>query len=237
MAGARLRIWDNKDRAAMRMLDFVTKNRQKQGLAKLKQNVMRQVQARGETKISNTLSLTGSTIAAASTDPSSQLITFVTQGGAINQREGNQCSLKKLIVSAAVNASITPSVCRVRFILFIDRQPVIGTPVTYSALFASVGGGNEFFAHVNPNNRPRFKILYDKQWKWDPFVNQAATTQGQMTRRIVKRFKGNGMKLRYTDGTSTNVLRNHIYMLVVGDLTANQPTIRLESQLWFKDPQ
>lgn len=208
----------------------------RRGFKALKQNIMRQVQRRGETKMANNFTLAGSTIAVASSDPSSALVTAISQGAPINQREGNQVLLKRIVCKYSINPSATPSVGRVRMIFFVDKQPVIGTPVTYSALFTAQSAGNEFLANRNVNNYPRFKILFDKTLKWDRSINNAVATTSQKDGRINLRFKGNGMKLRYTSGTSTDVQRSHVYFLVVTDLSVNQPTIRLDAQLHFKDP-
>lgn len=202
--------------------------------AKMKEIAQRVVRRAGETKWVNTLTSSGSAIAGAGTDPASLLITNIGQGATVSQRDGNVCNLKRLQMRLSINNAGTATVGRVRCVVFWDRQPVIGAPVTYSALFTGQVG-NEFCANRTIANQARFHVIYDKTYRWQLPGNNAVLSNSQVDTQIRKSWKGTGTKLHYTSATATDIQRSHLYVLFVGDLTANQPTLRLETQLTFTD--
>lgn len=61
-----------------------------------------------------------------------------------------------------------------RMILFCDLQPNGAVPVVTDLLNSA-----EPASHLNLNNRDRFKILKDKMWAFDPYINIVTATQAQ----------------------------------------------------------
>lgn len=176
------------------------------------------------------------TVVQASTNPSSIQLTYITQGAGATQRIGNYCYLKRLQINMYLIGANAATNQDVRFVIFKDNQPVIGTPVTWSAIFDSNSAGNEYIGTPTIANQERIKILRDLQIRWQNPGSLATTTNGQVVRRINIYFKGRGMKLSWTDNSPTNVHGPHLYYAVATNVAAPQPTISLEGIMYFKDP-
>lgn len=181
---------------------------------------------------------TGGNVALLAAANSSVLLTNITGGSTIGTRVGNKCALKKLELRMAINWDNIASLGRFRFIIFEDKQPVIGTPATYGDVFAAqTSPGNDPYAFQAIANTKRFRVIYDKFLKPDPMTTADPAGQGSLVKKITKKWKKGGYLLSYTNATDTNVQGHHLYYIFGTDIAANLPTIRLEGQLHFKDPQ
>lgn len=189
----------------------------------------------GEMKMDNTYTNNGGSVPQASTNPNGSLLTGISGGSTIQAREGNQALLRYLRMNLNFNAGVISSSACIRCIIVKDKQSTTAA-LPFATVFPAVSAGNEFIANLSIVNSDRFKVVYDKFIRWQPLSNGSTTAQGQINMKIIKKFR-KGMLLRYTSATNTDVVRDHLYFYVVTDVAANNPTIRAECRLKFKDPQ
>lgn len=194
----------------------------------------------GETKYVRSVSVNGTAIVEAATNPNSTLMTAIAGGSTVSTRVGNNAVLKQIDIHYYLNFPINVPNSMARMTVFVDRDPVIGAPVSWSAIWdgAAAAGANDFIGTRTFELMPRFRVLRDKWFRPNNAVNNAATTLGESFGKITIRFK-KGFKLRYTSATATDVQKPHIYVLFASNNAAGggQPIIRFESLLHFKDPE
>lgn len=204
---------------------------------KLKRYVKRIVNAGKETLAYDTvLSETGSTAGSISK------ITAIAQGDDINNRNGN--IIKPL--SQSVNIQITSSTVGtgafsnfrstiVRFIVFQDNHGD-STPTVSGTANTSLLAVASIYGNYNLDNRPRYKILYDKIHK----ISQASGITGfeglqaVATIKTKKNVKG---KMEFADTTGTLPAKGQIYFLQILDALATSQVVTLSgyTRLLYKE--
>lgn len=208
----------------------------------VKKYVKKQLKRFGETKYTPSVSIDGTAIVQASTNPNSTLLTNIGGGSTVSTRVGNSAMLRNIQLNMYLNYPIGVTNSFVRIVVFIDKDPVIGAPVSWSAIFtaSAAAGANDFIGTRNTALIDRFRILRDFWLKPYNRINGAATTLGQWHKKVNIRFK-KGMKLKWTDATGSNVTNPHVYIVFVSNNPVAgggvQPIIRMESMLSFKDPE
>lgn len=113
-------------------------------------------------------------------------------GTDMTNRIGRKTCPRSIQIRAQVNvtpaATGTPVVCAAqtaRWILFVDFQPSGAAPAVTDLLTAASP-----FAHINLNNRDRFKILRDKIFPMGPVFFSDTATQSYITgENMCKSFK------------------------------------------------
>lgn len=143
------------------------------------------------------------------------LVTNISGGSGVNQRVGNQCILQEVSFNYGVSwvAATAATSIRLRQVMVLDRQPVIGTPPNIGDVI-DMGTNPIFFGQQNWGNRKRFTILRDKIFTlgMEGILNNGAGAVNTKQFRFRKRFKG-GRLLSWQDATGTNVIGPHIYFL------------------------
>lgn len=207
---------------------------------RVKKYVAKRIARYGEMKHINTLSAAGAAVVAVpAVNPGSTPLTSIIQGAGINQRDGLEAKLYKLVLKMSFTAPAAAGQPNlgIRVIIFKDKNPNQAATATYNQVVTTGGtAGNEFIANQGVSTFDRFKILYDKFLRWDNLSQGQVTSQSEINRTVVIRFK-KGMLLRYTDATAVSWLRDHIFLQFVTDAAVTAPSYKLECNLSFKDPQ
>lgn len=212
--------------------------KRKQPKAKAIAKVVKSViKRREEPKVNSNIYYNASNVDIYSTPPNSILLTAISGGSTVSTRVGNQCWLErshaKFLLSTALPVANTSTT--VRLIVFWDRQPVIGTPVTLTALLdCSIAGLNQVMALPNVSNRRRFKIIRDKTYNFLNVSNNLTTNSGQRQVGWNIKFKKRP-KLSYTDATSTNIQGPHLYFFIYSLEAANTFNITGQHRVVFRE--
>lgn len=182
-------------------------------------------------------SVNGVAIGDASGNPQALLLSSIGGGSTVGTRVGNACRLRRLQLNIGVNWGLANATDRVRMIIFVDRQPVIGTPASWNDLLTSLAAAsaNAIQGLRNNANLGRYRIVRDRYIRPENLVSGSAGAQGQHSEIITVRFKGQGRKLHYKSATATDVDGPHYYVVFANDQAGNLPTLRMETALWFQD--
>lgn len=110
-----------------------------------------------------------------------------------------------------------------RMIIFVDNQPNGAVPVVADLLVSASPA-----SHLNPNNRDRFKILCDKEFVLDPYINLNTANAAQYGAcnqiKAVKKYKKLNIETIFnagTAGTIADINSGAIYMFWIGDQPAS----------------
>jgi len=141
-------------------------------------------------------------------------LNVVAQGAAQNQRVGRQITIKALQIQgrATANASITtPSIGRM--IVYLDTQ-TNGAAATVGQILASAS----YSSYMNLEYTPRFRIIYDKRFEFNPTVADGVAFIGQ--NYSVNLYKKCNIKIDYDNTLDTGVIAtqrtNNIGVLLIG---------------------
>lgn len=163
------------------------------------------------------------------------LLHVPTLGTDFTNRIGRKTAAKSIYVrgfvrteasgTAGTQISTVPQQCRM--ILFADLQPSPATAIAVTDLLVSAHPAEQ----LNLNNRDRFRILADKMYVLDPYVNVTTATQAQASLvnqiRTVKVFKKINIETIFNGtngGTFADITSGAIYMLWIGNVAAGANT-------------
>lgn len=146
-------------------------------------------------------------------------------GSDFNNRIGRKITLSSFYIrgyiqsqKAGAPASSTPTPTQqARLIVFCDLQPNGAVPAVADLLVES-----NSMSQLNLNNRDRFKIYYDKEFIFDPFIYNTTATQAvaSASRQAynVKRFKRIKLETVFqaNGGTIADISSGALYMLWIG---------------------
>lgn len=153
------------------------------------------------------------------------LLNGLTTGDDISNRDGRQVRFKSFQIKGSLDINAAGSDAIVRMILFIDKAPH-GTTVSPHTLLinpATINGLRSL------QNRKRFVILRDKTF--------ALSINGVRTRHF-DMYVPLDMKTIYnasSAGTIADMDANALYIMLVSDTAAANPTFNAEARLRFID--
>jgi hypothetical protein len=112
------------------------------------------------------------------------LLDGVGSGSSLDQRVGSQIVIKKLHwrFQAAMQSGSSLTQSRGRMMIIEDKLSTGNLIPLLGDILYSGGTVNPMFAMINPYNRARFKILYDKIHKFSTFGSPANVTFGSVTK-------------------------------------------------------
>lgn len=154
-------------------------------------------------------------------------LTLVTQGAAINERDGNSIfpfflQLKIVWTGQAASANDI-----YRTIIFRDKMQVTGV-VPDIAGVKGVLAQAEAFSLLEATTRSRYKILFDRTFT----ASNDATVKQQVMWNIRLRLT---LPMRWATAASTSIDKNGLYMLNISNLQALPPSAECTYRLLFND--
>lgn len=166
-----------------------------------------------------------SAAAVSKTTGSTTWISSISEGTDYNQRTGISVKLTSLFIRGTINMNTTATQQSryVRFIVFMDSDPVSATPAM-SDVFEVAGDPN---SPLNHTNGARFKILHDKLY---------SISLSGPDNHIFKKYIKLSHHLRWGNST-TDRRAGHIYVMAFSDTdtAAEEPLVGWYSRLRFVD--
>lgn len=179
-----------------------------------------------------------------STTGTFHLLFCPTLGSDYSNRIGRKAIIKSLYTKAFFNVEqaltntngFTP--CQMmRMIIFVDYQPNGVTPVTLDLL-----QNNSPIAHLNPNNRDRFKIIKDKTFTFDPVLCDPDKNRVAFNRTCadIKNYKKLHIETIFNStnaGTIGDITTGALYLFLLGSqpLGANDIDAGVYTRVRFDD--
>lgn len=158
----------------------------------------------------------------------------IAQGDDYNNREGRQALIKsvqcRIDVQANASANILAQAYRIILFRWLDRD----TPAVNNILHDPTGQGQRSLTMQEPQNRIRYRILFDRTYVVNAEVSSTTITgmtpafkTHQIYKRINKRAVYDGIA-ETADG------QGNIYMLVIGS-ESNGPQYNVATRVRFYD--
>lgn len=163
------------------------------------------------------------------------LLSAPIQGTDYTNRIGRKIMLKSVYVrgfcgtetSATVTAPVVAPAQIGRLILLIDMQPNGTLPAMTDILMAATP-----ISHLNPNNRDRFKILFDKQYVFgrtaiDTTATQTYAFQSDKQAIGIKKYKKINVEQIFNSGnagTIADTTSGALLMITIGNIAAGTNT-------------
>jgi len=162
-----------------------------------------------------------------------QLLCVPTRGDDMNQRNGRKIMLRSFYIKGSVesNWAANPSAATVQIpsqevtmIVFMDYQPNGALPTVADLLTTATSN-----AHLNLNNRDRFKVLCTKTWEIGPISVVSTATQAvsntagnQLFKvRVYKKIRQEMVFNAGNTGTITDINSGALYMFWIGSSAAS----------------
>ena len=125
-----------------------------------------------------------------------------------------------------------------RLILFIDYQPNGVTPIATDLLTNA-----HPLAHLNANNRDRFKIIKDKTYSFDPVLFDGTSPYRSSFNRTcadLKNYKKLNLETIFNStngGTISDITTGALYMFLIGSVSSGTSDIDggVETRVRFDD--
>jgi len=176
-----------------------------------------------------------------------QLLCAPTPGSDMTNRIGRKIRIKSVYIrgdlrqqaASALSVNVGSYPLLARMIIFVDNQPNGAAPALTDILKEALSS-----SQLNLNNRDRFKVLCDKQWALDPYLNVDTATQsrGAVGRCIqaIKVYKKLDIETIFnagTAGTVADINTGALYMLWVGNNAAsgNDGIATVSTRVRFSD--
>lgn len=159
---------------------------------------------------------------AITTPMTAQHLTALPVGDADNERTGNSVLVKYHLIRFTINrnSAAAHTSDNVRIVVVCDNQQRADSAPIYGDVFQ----GDSYQAHINRLNRGRFSIMYDKMFS--VFADKPT-----LMRRIVLR---NNKHARFNGSAGTDIEKCGIYVLCVGSIATNGPTVLFNARTaWY----
>lgn len=192
-----------------------------------------------EHKHVDTLSTWVSTNATPRIDP----LTNMAQGSTDVTRNGNSILAKHVYIKGDIlrNPSAAATAIEgVRVMLIMDTNDENDVPPTIDFLLQNYSTGYAMVSHHNKNYTDRFKVLFDKAF----YINaQVPSVKFKYYKAYaVKTYtKQNGAAkiisthMTYNGPVSTDLSKNHLYLVTIGSTDTNAPTTKYHVRFGYTD--
>lgn len=151
------------------------------------------------------------------------LLTGVATGDGDNQRTGNSIFARSLnIRGQAIYNPLGTNPHFLRVSVVMDLQQIGDTGFSYATVYAN----GDYNAHLNAVNVGRFKILWTRLYKFDDQNNIAHNFVANIPMRQHLRFNGTA---------SSDVQKDHIYIVASSSEPTNGPKLVWNSRLTYHD--
>jgi len=200
-------------------------------------NVRKIIQASHERKNAD-LVVSGSTLSGTAYTP--YLLNAINQGSAGNNRTGREVALESLRVSIELANAPANTGDLVRILIIEDHECRGVAAGTADVLTNNTFGVEQLLSSYNFDNVPtRFKILADRLYALTPTVSTSATNaawNAPLVHDVIHvPLKGRTHYYNTTGNGISDIDSNSIYLLVMGQATANEADFSFDSRLVFRD--
>lgn len=145
----------------------------------------------------------------------------IAQGDTESLRDGVKISVIGLGYHGRVINNLVGVISIVRIILFVDQRQVARTFPTTAGLLHQVHP----LAYIS-NQNARYRILSDITVNTDEVSNQTT---------LVKTWKRVNINVKYDGPTAVDITRNGIYLFVISDAVANEPSFQHTGFIRYTD--
>ncbi len=150
-------------------------------------------------------------------------VCLIGEGNAVNQRHGLQIRATKIKFRCRMNIHATPVDSSIRFILLCDKEQVSATNPTV----LQVLNENTIDSMYERTLLKRFRILYDRV--------VTLSKDGGYSAAFISKTKKVSIPLRWSASTTTSIVKNGIYLLLISNEAANTPTLDWSFRLFYRD--
>lgn len=151
------------------------------------------------------------------------LLTGIAQGDDVSNRQGNSVLAKtlygRLLIYRDATNAIPTNYVRVMLIKDLQNQ---GTNPTVTDILQSASTTSP----LNVDHTSRYVILMDKNYLMSENGKQGVA---------LKFYKKLNCHLKFTGANSTDIYTNAVYLLLIGDQSANSPDVSGDIRLGFYD--
>lgn len=199
--------------------------------------------AKGVASIVNAENKFFDTIAVATgvnTTPAINQLTAIPQGDGASERDGNSVKATKFQFRADINwTAYTAGGARVRVILLRDLGSTLSAP-TINTILANYGTAQQLMqSFLNLNQNKRYQILYDRVFSQNTEIDNNHIDYrynfAPLTKQVDNLSKKANPHITWNSTAGTGVVFGHIYAVIIGDQTANLPTISYVSRVRYID--
>lgn len=160
------------------------------------------------------------------TGGSVNLLTGMAQGDDVNQRRGNSILGKTTYIQGVIYRDVlnTTPTNFVRILVVRDLENT-GTAPTVADFFQATGSGI-YIQPINVDHTSRYQVLMDRRYTLLSTIN--------MGRQLKFFIRCNG-HVKYTGANATDVYKNNLYLIAVGDQGSMAPILSFHSRFAFYD--
>ncbi len=143
-----------------------------------------------------------------------------------NLRQGNQIRVKLVYLNALIKINASATNTTLRYMIILDKQ-CNGVNPTAPELFQDNTVNDIMVSPLNPDNKFRFRILYNK------LVKLSTTLPTVQLKKYLKvdyiiRYDGNA-------GTTADITSNNLIVLLFSDEVTNDPTVTHNIRMSYID--
>ncbi len=148
------------------------------------------------------------------------------RGDQDDQRVGNQIKCTTIYMNSLIKIHASATNTTLRYIIFLDKQPNKAN-ATAPDLFQDNTVNDIMISPLNPDNRFRFRILY----------NRLIKLSQEFPSKQIKFFKKLSIKVRYEGnaGTAADITSNNILVCLFSDEVTNDPTVTHSIKMQYVD--
>ncbi len=143
-----------------------------------------------------------------------------------NLRQGNQIRVKLIYLNALIKIHASATDTTLRYLILLDKQ-CNGVNTTAPELFQDNTVSDIMVSPLNPDNKFRFKILYNKLVRLSPTIPSVQLKKYIKVDYII-RYDGNA-------GTTADITSNNILVLLFSDEVTNDPTVTHNVRMSYID--
>ncbi len=154
-------------------------------------------------------------------------MTGIAQGLDVDERIGNQITVRRLVIKGSVIANATPASTKIRMMIVRDNSGNT-TPPTIANLFTVVG---DMFANKprrgDAQSQARFTVL----WDWFSITSSDTNSEGVWFDRTIKL----NSRVRYDDTTASDEGKGALYLFSSSSEGTNDPIVAAACQVFYTD--
>lgn len=157
-----------------------------------------------------------------------QVITFTNIAESVTSlgRTGLAVSGKSLSIKYNLTKNISPATSFARILIFRDKQQIQDTNPSASDVLQSTASNTAIISFPSEVFLKRFDIMYDRTHL---LTSQQPVSSG------VKHFNLKNLDIRYNGSTSSDIQKNGLYMMFIGDEISTVPLMNLSSRFRYTD--
>lgn len=157
-----------------------------------------------------------------------QVITFSNIAESVTSlgRTGLAISGKSLSIKYNLTKNISPAHSFARIMVFRDKQQIQDTNPSSSDILQSTASNTAIISFPSEVFLKRFDIMYDRTHL---LTSQQPVASG------VKHFNLKNLDIRYNGSTSSDIQKNGLYMMFIGNEISTVPLMNLSTRFRYTD--